>query len=55
MVEIWKDIAGYENLYQVSNLGNVRSFWGKKPKLLKLIKYNRGYWRIVFTVERIKK
>ena len=25
MEEIWKDICGYENLYQVSNLGNVRS------------------------------
>lgn len=25
MKEIWKDIAGYEGLYQVSNLGNVRS------------------------------
>ncbi len=25
MEEIWKDIGGYENLYQVSNLGNVRS------------------------------
>lgn len=24
-MEIWKDIKGYENLYQVSNLGNVRS------------------------------
>lgn len=23
--EIWKDIKGYENLYQISNLGNVRS------------------------------
>lgn len=23
--EIWKDIEGYEGLYQVSNLGNVRS------------------------------
>ena len=23
--EIWKDIKGYENCYQVSNLGNVRS------------------------------
>ena len=23
--EIWKDIKGYENLYQVSNMGNVRS------------------------------
>lgn len=24
-MEIWKDIKGYEGLYQVSNLGNVRS------------------------------
>lgn len=24
-IEIWKDIKGYENLYQVSNLGRVRS------------------------------
>lgn len=25
MEEMWKDIVGYEGLYQVSNLGNVRS------------------------------
>ena len=25
MTEMWKDIKGYEGLYQVSNLGNVRS------------------------------
>lgn len=25
MTEEWKDIAGYEGLYQVSNFGNVRS------------------------------
>lgn len=25
MEEIWKDIEGYEGLYQVSNLGNVKS------------------------------
>lgn len=25
MIELWKDIEGYENLYQVSNLGRVRS------------------------------
>lgn len=33
MNEIWKDIPGYEGLYQVSDLGNVRSLnyggWGK--------------------------
>ena len=25
LIEEWKDIQGYEGLYQVSNLGNVRS------------------------------
>ena len=30
MIEIWKDIKGYEGVYQVSNLGNVR-----RVKLLK--------------------
>ena len=25
MREIWKDIKGYEGLYQVSNYGNVKS------------------------------
>lgn len=25
MLEVWKDIEGYEGLYQVSNLGNVKS------------------------------
>lgn len=26
--EIWKDIKGYENLYQISNFGRVKSFVG---------------------------
>lgn len=25
MAEIWKDIVGYEGMYQISNLGNVKS------------------------------
>ena len=29
--EIWKDITGFEGLYQVSSLGRVKSFkWGKE-------------------------
>jgi hypothetical protein len=33
MNEIWKPIAGYENLYEVSNLGNVRSLFRYKRHL----------------------
>ena len=29
-MEVWKDIPGYEGLYQVSNLGRVKSFPKKK-------------------------
>ena len=32
MQEIWKDIRGYEGLYQVSNLGNVKRLKGKWVK-----------------------
>ena len=59
--EIWKDIKGYEGLYQVSNFGNVRSLdrlahcgkYGKgvyKGKLLKPIDRGNGYYRISLSV-----
>ena len=35
MQEIWKDIKGFEGLYKVSNLGNVKS-------LTKIIKTKNG-------------
>ena len=41
--EIWRDVEGYEGLYKVSNLGNVMSLKGKKPRLLRAGKSNRGY------------
>lgn len=52
--EIWKDIAGFEGLYQVSNFGNVRSVtrlitrsdgktYLKKGKQLKSFVTNKGY------------
>lgn len=36
MTEQWKDIKGYEGLYEVSNLGNVRS-------LDRIVKRGQGY------------
>ena len=44
MKEIWKDIVGYEGLYQVSNLGRVRSI--KKNQVLSPKKNWDGYLRI---------
>ena len=43
MIEVWKDIVGYEGKYQISNLGNVRNF---KFKLIKYTVSNYGYIRI---------
>ena len=36
MQEIWKNIKGYEGLYEVSNLGNVKSL--RKNKIMKFSK-----------------
>lgn len=44
--EIWKDIVGFEGLYQVSNLGNVKSLKGKEPKILKGHKDTKGYLQV---------
>lgn len=50
MREIWKDIAGYEGLYQISNLGNVLSLnylgHGKK-QLLKQTMTTNGYKKVI--------
>ena len=42
-MEIWKEIAGYEGLYWVSNLGRVKSLKHGKEKILKPWKNTRGY------------
>lgn len=38
MEEIWKDIKGYEGLYQVSNLGNVKSLNYNHKNIVKNLK-----------------
>lgn len=45
MEEIWKDIKGFEGLYQVSNLGRVKSFqkYGKNGGLRAFRKDKDGY------------
>lgn len=49
MIEIWRDIPGYEGKYQVSNTGEVKSLnynSSGKSKLLKQIADKKGYNRV---------
>lgn len=50
-MEIWKSVLGYENKYEVSNLGNVRSLnYNKKGYIKLLSKYNcSGYDAVKLT------
>lgn len=42
-MELWRNVKGYEGLYQVSNYGRVRSMWYGKVRILKQDKNNKGY------------
>lgn len=63
MIEIWRDIVGYEGLYQVSNLGRVKALgngnarnpnW-QKERILKAEKDINGYLRVSLSKEGNKK
>jgi len=62
-MEIWKDIPGYEGLYQVSNYGRVKSlerlvkngkdrFYLKKETILKQSMTTTGYKMVNFSVNK---
>lgn len=71
MQEIWKDIKGYEGLYQVSNLGRIKSLPRKlkiynqygftnkysctREKILKLQQDRHGYLRVCLSKYKNKK
>lgn len=58
MEEVWKDIPNYEGMYQVSNLGRVKSVNYKrtgKEKILKLIENSNKYFRVTLTQKGIGK
>lgn len=51
--ENWKWITGYKDLYEVSDLGNVRRHYKNgKVRMLKLITVNRGYLRVYLSKNR---
>ena len=46
IMEHWKSIAGYEELYEVSDIGRVKSLKYGKEKILKPWKTHKGYIRV---------
>ena len=44
--EVWRDIEGYEGMYEVSNLGRVKSLKYGKEKILKPERNKYGYLRV---------
>lgn len=59
--EIWKDVTGFEGLYQVSNFGNVKSFrkWQRAScpdeYILKHFINNKDYHQVMLYKDGIKK
>ena len=64
-MEEWRDVKGYEGLYQVSNEGRIKSLerdWtfgkgGKRHKdetIMKLQKSSRGYNRLILTKDGVE-
>jgi hypothetical protein len=56
--EIWKDVVGYEGLYQVSNCGNVKSLgneFTRKERILKLSTQSKGYLTVVLQKNATRK
>lgn len=64
-MEVWKDIAGYDGMYQVSNLGRVRSHgrycqnrynkvW-RPGRILSASKGNKGYLTVVLCLNNTRR
>ena len=56
--EIWKPVVGYEGLYEVSNLGRVKSHYGKNitgARILRQLPNANGYLRCrLYKAKRVK-
>lgn len=54
MVELWKDVVGYEGLYRISNFGNVYSC--RRKKLLHpATSYSDGYALVLLYKDGVNK
>lgn len=52
-MELWKDIPNFENLYQASNLGNIRSLYTNK--ILKYEISKNGYCQVMLCKDKKRK
>ena len=53
--ETWKDIPGYEGLYQASNLGRIRSFKRNNIRILKPSRDGSGYYIVILYLNSVRK
>lgn len=52
--EIWIDVIGYENLYQISNLGNVKSLSKRIKRNIKIMENDIDYERAEYEWEYVR-
>jgi hypothetical protein len=52
--EIWKNVKGFEGIYEVSNLGNVKRHYSNKSKILKAGTNTHGYKHVTLSKKEIK-
>jgi hypothetical protein len=55
MSELWKDVPGYEGIYMVSDIGNVKSLKYNKERLLSFGKTEKGYLFCILRKENKRK
>lgn len=53
--EIWRDIAHYEGLYQVSNFGRVKSFQRRISRIIKPSLDSGGYIKVILSKDGTSK
>jgi len=57
MQEVWKNVNGFEGLYQISNFGKVKSLprkWQPKEIILKPGKDKNGYFKVILHKNKIR-
>ena len=54
-MEIWKDIPNYEGLYQVSNLGDIKSLYNYRKYSILTPRLKRGYYTVGLRKNGIRK